>query len=242
MVCHPERRVARPHQGLDLGLVAVVQRNELPAGYQGLERVLILFGDLVDTNLRASAPDHFDVVPPVGRQVGDGQPLFGGLDDLQAVVLGRHFPMKHPHDVAAGVDLTGEVEARFGRHHSQDAAGQSGVLGVVFGGYAFGDEIDVEVDAAAPRAAADFDVGQGTGRLLDLLQFLVGDPNTLGVPGDGVKVEAEPQGSTIAPSPPRHADALGMQGKWEAEVIVGERGVGGGIPRTRDIEPFVDAI
>ena len=59
--------------------------------------------------------DHFNMVPPVGRQVGHAQPLRGRLDDFQAVVLGRHLAVPNPHDVAAGVDCAGEVEA-----HSAD--------------------------------------------------------------------------------------------------------------------------
>ena len=89
-------------------------------------------------------------------------PTVGGLlDPGKPVVLGRHLAMPNPHDVAAGVDLAGEVEAALARHHAQDAAGQGGVFGVVGGGDAVIVEVDVEVDAAAARAAADFDVGQG---------------------------------------------------------------------------------
>ena len=170
VVGNPERGVVGPQQGLDLGLVRIVQRDDLAAGRQGLERVLLVLGDLVDPDLRATALDHFNVVAPVGRQVGNCQNLGGRLDPGQPLVLGRHLPVPDPHDAAAAVDLTGEVETALARHHAQDAAGQRGMFGVVVGGDALVVEVDVEVNAAAARASADFDVRQGFSSLFDFFQ------------------------------------------------------------------------
>ena len=109
------------------------------------------------------------------------QPICGRLDDLQTVVLGRHLAMPYPHYVAAGVDLASEIEPGLGRHHPQDATGQGGMFGMVLSGYARVVDVDIEVDAFAARAAADFNIGQGAGRVLDPLQGFVGDADALGV-------------------------------------------------------------
>ena len=242
VVGHPESRRAGAHQGLDLGLVRVVQRDDLATGRQGLERVHVILGHLVDADLRAAASDHFNVVPPIGRQVGERESLFGRLDDFQAAILGRHLAVPNPHDVAAGVDRAGEVEAALGRHHAQDAAGQGGMFGVVLGGDPRLVDVDVEVDAAATRAAADFHVGQGASGLFDLLQLVVVEPDALGVPGQGVEVVAKVPRAASLPVPARHADSFGVKVEGVADLVVLPRRLRGGVLRDADGVPGIAAV
>ena len=220
MVGDPESGVAGALERLDLCLVRIVQGNDLPGRGQRLERVKVVLCDLVDTHLGAFASDHLNVIPPVGGQIGFTEHFGGGLDPGKALVLGRHLPVPDPHDAAATVDLGGKVEVDLARHHAEDAAAQRRVFRVVVRRDAGFVEIDVEVDAAAAGALADFHVGQGFGRLFDFLQFFVTDPHTLGVAGEAVEIEGNPAGPAGLPVMARHADALGVLGEGEGEIVV----------------------
>ena len=116
------------------------------------------------------------------------------------------------------------------------------MFGVVGRGHALGVEVDVKVDAAAAGTQPGLHVGQGLGRQLDPLQFLVRDAHALGVRSKTVKVEGHPARALRCPVPARAADALGVHFKGKLQFVVVPGRVAVGVLGQPYIPPLVDAI
>ena len=116
------------------------------------------------------------------------------------------------------------------------------MFGVVLGGDAFVVAVDVEVNATAAGAAADFDARQGARGLLDPLQVLVRHADAFGVAGQGVEVITEMPGATSLPIPARHADPLGIEIEGIADPVVFPGRVRGRVLRDADAVPGVAAV
>ena len=241
MVGHPDRRKPGMGKLVDDRLVGLVKWNGTSGGRERLEWIEILVLHL-HSDLCATPSDDLDVVTPIRRQIGQCENLFGRLDELETFVLGSHLAMPEPHIAAAGVDLTGEIEARFARQHAENAASQSRMFGVICCRNAGFIEIDIEMNARPAGALADFNAWNRLGVLLDSLQFVVGHTDALRVPDNGIVVKPQGAASAGLPIPARPANGFDVQIEWPAKLVVVELRCDGGVLRDSDVEPFVFAI